>query len=149
MAHSLEARVPLLDHVLVEFATTIPPEYRLRNGESKGIFKRAMRGILPDEIIDKPKQGFAVPLGTWFRGRLSSFVRDLLLSETCRKRGVFDCRYIEQLLAMHDRGRDLSLQLWTLISFELWCRTFLDVPAGRQELPTATTISAVGAAAGA
>src|SRR5690242_18294264 len=146
MAHSLEARVPLLDHVLVEFAATIPPEYRLRNGESKGIFKRAMRGILPDEIIDKPKQGFAVPLGAWFRGRLSSFVRDLLLSETCRRRGVFDCRYIEQLLAMHDRGRDLSMQLWTLISFELWCRTFMDVPAGRRELSASATISAVGAA---
>lgn len=150
MAHSLEARVPLLDHVLVEFAATIPPEYRLRNGESKGIFKRAMRGILPDEIIDKPKQGFAVPLGTWFRGRLSSFVRDLLLSETCRKRGVFDCRYIEQLLGMHDRGRDLGLQLWTLISFELWCRTFLDAPAGQRQLPIPAAISvAVDAAAGA
>ena len=104
----LEARVPLLDHVLVEFAATIPPEYRLRNGESKGIFKRAMRGILPDEIIDKPKQGFAVPLGAWFRGRLSGFVRDLLLSDTCRKRGVFDCRYIEQLLVMHEGGRDVA-----------------------------------------
>jgi len=151
MAHSLEARVPLLDHVLVEFAATIPPEYRLRNGESKGIFKRAMRGILPDEIIDKPKQGFAVPLGAWFRGQLSGFVRDLLLSETCRERGVFDCRYIEQLLIMHERGRDLGLQLWTLISFELWCRTFLDVSAGRQQLraPAAMSAAATGAAAGA
>jgi asparagine synthase (glutamine-hydrolysing) len=146
MAHSLEARVPLLDHVLVEFAATIPPEYRLRNGESKSIFKRAMRGILPDEIIDKPKQGFAVPLGAWFRGRLSGFVRDLLLSPTCRDRGVFDCRYIEQLLVMHEGGRDLGLQLWTLISFELWCRTFLDGPLGRQPLRAPATMpAAVGA----
>ena len=150
MAHSLEARVPLLDHVLVEFAATIPPEYRLHDGESKRIFKRAMRGILPDEIIDKPKQGFAVPLGAWFRGRLSSFVRDLLLSETCRNRGVFDCRYIEQLLVIHEGGRDLGLQLWTLISFELWCRTFLDVPPVRQQLREPAAISAaVGATAGA
>lgn len=150
MAHSLEARVPLLDHVLVEFAATIPPEYRLRNGESKSIFKRAMRGILPDEIIDKPKQGFAVPLGSWFRGQLSGFIRDLLLSETCRKRGVFDCRYVEQLLGMHERGRDLGLQLWTLISFELWCRTFLDAPAGQQQSRAPATMpAALGAAAGA
>lgn len=146
MAHSLEARVPLLDHKLVEFAATIPPELRLRHGESKSIFKRAMRGILPDEIIDRPKHGFAVPLGAWFRGRLSGFARELLLSETSRRRGIFDTGYLERLLAMHERGRDLSLQLWTLISFELWCRTFLDAP-GRQR--TSRTSFGVAAAAGA
>src|SRR4029079_16340609 len=66
MAHSLEARVPLLDHELVEFAATIPPELQLRHGTKKYLFKRALRGILPDAIIDRPKQGFAVPLGRWF-----------------------------------------------------------------------------------
>src|SRR5690606_29747102 len=70
MAHSLETRAPLLDHKLVEFAATIPPEYRLKNGSTKHIFKQAMRGILPDGIIDRRKQGFAVPLGKWFRGEL-------------------------------------------------------------------------------
>ena len=128
MAHSLETRVPLLDHKLVEFAATIPPEFRLRQGESKSIFKRAMRGVLPDEIIDRPKHGFAVPLGAWFRGHLTGFVRELLLSDTSLRRGIFDPGYIEQLLAMHQRGRQLDLHLWTMISFELWCRTFLDSP---------------------
>ncbi len=128
MAHSIEARVPLLDHKLVEFAATIPPEFRLRNGETKSIFKRAMRGILPDEIIDRPKQGFAVPLGAWFRGRLSGFARELLLDGSARCQ-VFDRAYISELLDMHDRGRDLNMQLWTLMSFELWCRRFLDTPA--------------------
>ncbi|HXC62016.1 MAG TPA: asparagine synthase (glutamine-hydrolyzing) [Nitrospiria bacterium] len=126
MAHSIEVRVPLLDHKLVEFAATIPPELKLRNGTTKYIFKRAMRGILPDEVIDRPKQGFAIPLSRWFRGRLNGFIRELLLSDTVRRRGVFNVEYIEQLLKWHEKGRNLDLQLWTLISFELWCRIFLD-----------------------
>src|SRR2546428_1478301 len=126
MAHSIEARVPLLDHKLVEFAATIPPELRLRNGTTKYIFKRALRGLLPDEIIDRPKRGFGIPLGRWFRGHLGDFVRELLLSETSRRRGIFNTAYIEQLVQRHAKGRDRDLQLWTLISFELWCRTFLD-----------------------
>ena len=134
MAHSLEARVPLLDHKLVEFAATIPPEFRLRNGEGKSIFKRAMRGILPDEIIDRRKQGFAVPLGHWFRGRLGGFARELLLPANGRRGQLFDRGYIAELLSMHERGRDLNLQLWTLISFELWCRRFLDAPRPAPEL---------------
>ena len=151
MANSIEARVPLLDHKLVEFAATIPPELRMRDGEPKCIFKRAMRGILPDSIIDRPKHGFAVPLGTWFRGRLAGFARELLLSETCMRRGLFDGAYIEQLLGMHQRGRDLNLQIWTLISFELWCRTFLDAPAGQRRVqpPLGAAVSAVGAYVGA
>ncbi len=101
MAHSIEARVPLLDHKLVEFAATIPPEMRLKNGVTKYILKQAMRGILPERIIDRPKQGFAIPLGRWFRGKLGSFVSDLLLSPTSRQRGIFNPRYIEKLAAMH------------------------------------------------
>ncbi|MBI4271484.1 MAG: asparagine synthase (glutamine-hydrolyzing) [Candidatus Rokubacteria bacterium] len=126
MAHSLETRVPLLDHKLVEFAATIPPALQLRDGTTKYIFKRALRGILPDAIIDRPKHGFAVPLARWFRGKLGGFVRDLLLSERSRQRGILDPAYVERLLQRHERGRDLDFHLWTLISFELWCRTFLD-----------------------
>ena len=126
MAHSIETRVPLLDHELVEFAATIPPELRLRNGRTKYIFKRTMRGILPDEVIDRPKHGFGIPLGRWFRGQLGNFVRELLLSETSRRRGIFNTSYVEELVQRHENGRELDLHLWTLISFELWCRTFLD-----------------------
>ncbi len=127
MAHSIEARPPLLDHKLVEFAATIPADIRMRGGTTKYLLKRAMRGILPDGIIDRPKHGFAVPLAHWFRGKLSGFARDLLLSASCRQRGFFNGRYIESLLQQNDRGRDLDLQLWTILSFELWCRRFLDV----------------------
>jgi asparagine synthase (glutamine-hydrolysing) len=130
MAHSIEARVPLLDHVLMEFAATVPPGLRLRQGRSKHVFKEALRGVLPPSILDRPKQGFAIPLGRWFRGRLSGFVRDLLLSQRSRERGVVRPAAVEALLRRNEQGRDLSFQLWTLISFELWARQFLDARTG-------------------
>jgi len=126
MAHSLEARVPLLDHKLVEFAATIPPGLLLHRGTTKYLFKRAMRGILPDAVLERPKQGFAIPLGRWFRGKLADFARDLLLSETSRRRGIFNPRYVARLIERQDPEENLGLQLWTLLSFELWCKTFLD-----------------------
>jgi asparagine synthase (glutamine-hydrolysing) len=126
MAHSLEVRPPLLDHRLVEFVATIPPRMLLRNGETKRIFRKAMGNILPDEILSRRKQGFAIPLSSWFRGELGGYVRDLLLSQRARERGIFRTPYVEKLLNAHQSGRELDLQLWTLISFELWCRMFLD-----------------------
>ena len=129
MAHSIEARVPLLDHKFVEFAATIPPELKLQGKTTKYIFKKAMEGILPDEILYRPKRGFAIPLGRWFRGQLSMYVRDLLLSRKSLGRGLFRKEYIERLIELNDRGRPLDLQLWTLITFELWCRRFIDESA--------------------
>ena len=129
MAHSIEARVPLLDHVFVELAATVPPELLLRGDTTKYIFKRALEGILPRAILDRPKRGFAIPLGRWFRGQLGPVVRELLLSPASRSRELFQPAYIETLLRLHQGGRPLDLQLWTLLSFELWCRTFLDVSA--------------------
>jgi asparagine synthase (glutamine-hydrolysing) len=131
MAASIEARPPLLDHPLVEFAATIPARLRLHSGTNKQgttkyLFKQAMRGVLPDGIIDRPKQGFAVPLGEWFRGELSDYARDLLGSAACRQRGVLDATHVDRLLAANAAGRDHGLQLWTLLSFELWCRRVLD-----------------------
>jgi asparagine synthase (glutamine-hydrolysing) len=126
MAHSLEVRVPLLDHEVVEFAATIPPELALKGGNGKGMLKAAMRGILPDETIDRPKRGFAVPLAGWFRGELEGFVRDLLLSPRTSARNILNVAYMERLLDLHRRGRPLDFKLWTLISFEMWCRIFLD-----------------------
>jgi asparagine synthase (glutamine-hydrolysing) len=126
MAHSLEARVPLLDHTFVEFAATIPAGWKLRRGRTKHIFVKALRGWLPDEILNRPKQGFAVPLDRWFRGPLRTLYREILLSDTCRKRGIFDPEFLHQLFARQEQGRQLDPHIWTLLSFELWCRTFLD-----------------------
>jgi asparagine synthase (glutamine-hydrolysing) len=133
MAHSIEARPPLLDHRVVEFAATVPARYRLRDGTTKYLLKRAMRGVLPDGIIDRPKHGFAVPLARWFRGELAGFARDVLLSDACRQRELFEPKYVERLIRLHTSGRDLDLQLWTLLSFELWCRRVLDVPRPRMQ----------------
>ncbi len=129
MAHSIEAREPLLDHRLVEFAATIPPELQIQGNTTKYIFKKAMEGILPDEILQRPKRGFAIPIGHWFRGQLSLYVRDLLLSRTSLDRAIFRKSAIERLIDMNDRGRSMDLQLWTMITFELWCRRFIDESA--------------------
>ncbi len=125
MAHSLETRVPLLDHPLVEFAATIPPDLLLHKGSTKYLFKRAMRGILPESILTQPKRGFAIPLGRWFKGELGVFARDLLLSKGSHTRGFFQAGQVERVLESCRPG-ELGLQAWTLLSFELWCRTFLD-----------------------
>jgi asparagine synthase (glutamine-hydrolysing) len=137
MAHSIEARVPLLDHKLVEFAATIPPELKLKRKTTKYIFKKALEGILPNEILHRPKRGFAIPLGRWFRGQLSLYVRDLLLSRKSLDRGLFRKAYIERLIKMNERGRSLDLQLWTLITFELWCRRFIDESTFCRAVPAA------------
>jgi asparagine synthase (glutamine-hydrolysing) len=140
MAHSIEARPPLLDHEVVEFVATIPSELKLRDGRTKYIFKEAMRGMIPDSIIDRRKQGFAIPLGRWFRGTLSDFVRDLLLSCSARQRGIWNPEYVEHLIREHERGRPHDLRLWTMISFELWCRQFLDGAATPVEPRSSTPV---------
>jgi asparagine synthase (glutamine-hydrolysing) len=141
MAHSIEAREPLLDHKLVEFAATIPANLKLKGNTTKYIFKKAMKGILPDEILHRPKRGFAIPLGKWFRGQLNSFVRDLLLSQTCRERHIFNPAHVEHVLRMNAQGRNMDLQLWTMITFELWHRRFIDAGAKGAESQRASSVA--------
>ncbi len=124
MAHSLEVRVPLLDHRLVEFAATLPLPDRLRGRSTKHLLKRALQGLVPDAILQRPKRGFAIPLGRWFRGPLHGFARDLLLSRQSFTHEVFERPAIERLLSGPSDG-DLGLKVWTVLSFELWCRAFL------------------------
>ena len=126
MAHSLEARVPLLDHEFVEFAAKIPVEMKFKSGRTKHIFVRALRGLVPDQVLDRPKQGFAVPIGSWLRRHLAPLVQETLLSESCRRRGIFNASAIEAVIRQHQHGRQFDYHLWTLLSVELWCRTFLD-----------------------
>jgi asparagine synthase (glutamine-hydrolysing) len=138
MAHSVEAREPLLDHRLIEWAVRLPPDFRLRDGQTKWILREAIRGVVPHAILDRPKRGFAVPLGRWFRGRLGGYLRELLLSRRSRDRGILDVVETERLIDAHEAGRGLDLHLWTLVSFELWCRLFLDErPARLRERPCA------------
>lgn len=141
MANSLEVRVPLLDHKLVEFAATVPPELLLNRGESKYILRRAMRGTVPDAIFDRPKRGFAVPLAAWFRKQLAGTFRALLLSSESCSRDFLDSEYVAKIFSMHMRGRPLDSQLWTLISFELWCRRFLG-PSAYRPMPRSDSAGA-------
>ncbi len=124
---SLETRAPLLDHELQEYAATIPSSLKLFGSEKKYILRRAARGLVPDEVLDRPKMGFAVPLGTWFKKDLDGFARDLLLSPTARQRGLFDSRFVERVLDDHGKKtRDLSARIWSLLFFEQWCRNWID-----------------------
>jgi asparagine synthase (glutamine-hydrolysing) len=135
MAVSLEARVPLLDHVLMEYVATVPSSLKLRAGTGKYLLKRAMADYLPAEILDRRKMGFGVPLGAWLRGELRDYAHDVLLSKAARERGVFRISEVERLLRVHDSGRrDWSARLWALMCFELWMREWVDrgVASARQ-----------------
>jgi len=127
MAHSIEAREPLLDHKLIEFAQQIPALYKLRGSQTKSILKKAMRGIIPDEIIHRPKQGFGVPMQKWFKEDLREMVIDTLSDSRTRQRGYFDQRVVCAILREHLSGRrDNSRHLWSLLMLELWHRAFID-----------------------
>jgi asparagine synthase (glutamine-hydrolysing) len=127
MAVSLESRVPLLDHRLMEFVATIPSSLKLRHGDGKHVLKRAMERALPPEILTRKKMGFGVPLGAWFRRELRDMTRDVLLSPRARQRGIFRPSEVEALLATHDSGRrDCSARLWALLCFELWMGQWMD-----------------------
>jgi asparagine synthase (glutamine-hydrolysing) len=127
MANSLEARCPFLDHELLEFACTIPAELKLKGMTTKYILKRALQGIVPQEIIDRKKHGFGVPVGQWFRTSLKSYLRDTLLSREALRRGYFDEAALRRLIAEHESGkRDHGHRLWALLTFEIWHRMFID-----------------------
>ncbi len=144
MAHSIESRVPLLDNAVVEFAARLPVGLKIRNGRRKHILKAAAAGLVPPEILDRRKQGFAVPVGNWFRGGLREVFHDVLLSARARQRGYFEPRFIERLLREHELGRrDHSARLWALVVFELWHRLYLD---SRQASPLERHRSAMSVA---
>ena len=127
MAASLEARVPLLDHHLVEFAARLPSRFKVRGLRRKYLLKQVASDLLPPEIIDRSKKGFPVPISEWLRGDAREFCRDLLSPETVRRRGLFDPGAVETLLDEHDRAvAEHGSQLWALISVELWHQLYVD-----------------------
>lgn len=127
MAVSLEARVPLLDHKLVEFAATLPPSMKLRGLTQKYLLKKVSSRWLPDTIVKRKKQGFPIPMAEWFRTEARSFLRDNLSSETIRNRGLFNPTYVEQLIRDNESGRmSYGPQLWALLNVELWYQLFID-----------------------
>jgi asparagine synthase (glutamine-hydrolysing) len=127
MASALEARSPLLDHELMEFVASLPTSEKVRGREKKVIFRRALRGWVPDEILDAPKRGFHPPLADWLRGELSGLMRELLLDSVARERGHFRADYVRRLIDRHARGvEDHSQGIWRLMVYEQWHREFVD-----------------------
>lgn len=129
MAASLEARAPFLDHELLDLAARIPVNLKLHGNTSKYILKEAARGLLPDDIIDRKKHGFGVPVGRWFREDLRGYVREILLDPQTTARGYFREDGVRRLLDEHARGqRNHGQRIWLLLTVEWWHRLFIDPP---------------------
>lgn len=127
MAVSLEARVPLLDYRIVEFAVNLPENFKISQGETKRIFKAAMSQRLPNEVLHKPKQGFSIPLKHWLRDSLKPMMLDLLSPEKVRQRGYFDEECVADWVKQHlDGVQNHSHRLWALMVFEIWHEQFMD-----------------------
>lgn len=126
MANSVELRVPLLDHRVLEFAAALPPDLKVKGFRTKHILKQALRERVPREIRDRRKTGFPVPFQGWFRGELKHFVHGLLTESRTRNRGYFRHQAVVDLLQQSEAGHDLSAELFSLVTLELWHREFID-----------------------
>lgn len=138
MANSLEARSPFLDWRLTEFAARLPSHFKVRGSTSKYILKKAIADLVPGDNMHRPKQGFAVPVGPWFRGELKDFLADHVLGSTFQSRGLFKPAAVQKLFDDHQRGAgDHAHHLWTLLMLELWFREFIDHAPALAETKTA------------
>lgn len=127
MAVSLEARAPLLDHKIIEFMAKVPTSLKLKGFTSKYILKKSVEHLLPKNIVYRNKQGFAMPMASWLKHELKSYVGDYLLSETSQSHNYFNKKYIEEIINKHNNGyHDYNRQIWALLSFEIWHRTILE-----------------------
>lgn len=129
MANSLESRVPILDHRIAELVTRMPPRMKFRGAEMKYILKRAVKDLLPPAVYHrKEKMGFPVPLHLWARNRAGTFFKDILFSQACRERGIFNHAAIERII---DNEYAFGRRLWGLICLELWFTTFIAADSSR------------------
>ena len=124
MAASIENRVPLLDYRVVELAATIPGAYKIRNGEKKYLLKKAVKDLLPKEVLTRRKMGFSAPERDWFRGELREVTESLLTAKDSASHTYFSPEYVKRKIAQHSRI-DNSYLLWSLLTFELWHRIFI------------------------
>jgi len=127
MAHGLEARSPMVDHLFMEFSASIPSALKLKGRSKKYIFKQAVRDLLPSAVIDRPKMGFGVPIDRWFRRELREMAYETLLSPRSLDRGLFRQEVVRRLLDEHVQGRaEWHSHLWSLLFLELWFQRFID-----------------------
>ncbi len=129
MAHSLELRAPFLDHSLAEFVAGLPTRMKLRGLGTKRVLKEAVRGLVPPVVLTRRKQGFAVPIGLWFRRELRGYLHEALLAPRSLSRPYFRPEVVRRLVGEHEAGqRDHAHRLWALLTFELWHRDYIDRP---------------------
>jgi len=134
MATSVEARVPYLDHKLVEFAMSIPSHLKYRDGETKYILKRALEGVIPERVLNREKKGFGVPIDEWMRGPFGGFVEESLFNSSLRRRRLFDYGFVKHILTEHQEGRaNYSFFLWSLLNLSLWYDHWIEGGAARQK----------------
>src|SRR5205085_2609883 len=127
MAASVESRVPFLDHKLVEFTSTLPERLKLHRWTTKYVLRQSMKGILPEQIVTRPKMGFPVPIGAWFRGPYTSVLDEYVLGSRAMERGIFNPDFVRALVKQHQRDEaDHSERLWSLVNVEMWLRRFVD-----------------------
>ncbi|HZS09391.1 MAG TPA: asparagine synthase (glutamine-hydrolyzing) [Blastocatellia bacterium] len=143
MANSLEARSPFLDHEVMEFAARLPVSLKLRGKEAKYLLKRAFPDLLPPENVNRPKMGFGVPVGQWFRGPLRELLCDSLIAQDSRVREYFRAEEVERLVSQHLKSQtDHSFRLWNLLMLELWQREFVAAgSAGEGAVPQAVALA--------
>ncbi len=126
MAHGVEARVPFLDNDLVDYALSLPAEIKMPGGAPKGLLKRALRSIVPDEVLDAKKAGFGVPYGHWLRTSLSRYMKEVLFDDAVMGSGLFDKGRMEILVSEHIRGKaDNGFILWKALNLALWYSMYI------------------------
>ncbi|HWN98308.1 MAG TPA: asparagine synthase (glutamine-hydrolyzing) [Blastocatellia bacterium] len=145
MAASVEARVPFLDHKLVEFAMTIPRRMKYSNAQTKHILKKALAGVVPDRVLKRKKKGFGAPVSEWMLDRLGGFVEETVLNSPLRRRELFDYSYIKQLLDQHRSGRvNYGFFLWSLLNLSLWYERWIEAEArepGSESIRSASSLA--------
>jgi asparagine synthase (glutamine-hydrolysing) len=127
MASSVEARVPFLDHELVEYAMSLPVALKIHGATGKYILKRALEKVLPADLLYRPKRGFGAPIREWFRGKGGVALGEMIMNSSLGRRGLFDYEFIARLLAEHRQGKhDWSFHLWALLNVSLWSDRWLN-----------------------
>jgi asparagine synthase (glutamine-hydrolysing) len=126
MAHGLEARAPLLDHTLIEFMAGLPGKLKVQGRSLKHLLKETQKAVFPAEHLQRPKQGFSIPIGRWFRGPLNGWLRENLLAADASIHRLIRREKLEKLIAQHESGaKDYGHHLWALLMLELWLKRFL------------------------